>query len=98
MKTARILLAVLSLAALGACGNDSITAPASMAPGGARYETAPATGDDATNDDSGGATVTEGETPPPCAGTLVVTTDPSGNVTTTCVTSGDKGGVLGSGG
>jgi hypothetical protein len=97
MKTARILLAVLSLAALGACGNESITAPGSMAPGGARHETAPAPAADTTTDDSSGGTATTGETPP-CAGTLVVTTDPSGNVKTTCVTGGDKGGLLGSGG
>ena len=97
MKTARILLAVLSLAALGACGNDSITAPGSMAPGDPRYETAPAPGNDATTDDSGGETVTN-EEPPTCAGTIVVTTDASGNVTYTCVTSPPRGGQYGSGG
>lgn len=97
MKTARILLAVLSLAALSACGNESITAPGALTPGSARHETAPAPGDDTTTDDAGAGTVTEGETPP-CAGTLVVTTDPSGNTKTTCVTGGDRGGLLGSGG
>jgi len=97
MKTARILLAVFSLAALAACGNDSITG--SMAPGGARYDTAPAPGNDGTTDDSGDDTITSGETPPPtCPGTVVVTTDPSGNVTTACVAGDGKGGVLGSGG
>ena len=96
MKTARILLAVLSLAALAACGNDSITAPGTMAPGGARHETAPATGDATTTDDSGSGTVTE-EGTSTCDGTVVVSTDPSGNTTTTCVTD-EKGGVLGSGG
>lgn len=95
MKTARILLAVFSLAALAACGNDSITG--SLAPVGARYDTAPTTAND-TTEDSGDDTVTSGETPPPCPGTLVVTTDPSGNVTTTCVAGDGKGGVLGSGG
>lgn len=96
MKTVRLLFSVLSLAALGACGNDSITAPGSMAPGGARHETAPAPGDDGTTDDSDGGTVTE-ETPP-CAGTVVVTTDSSGNVTYTCVATPPRGGQLGSGG
>jgi hypothetical protein len=98
MKTARILLAVISLAALAACGNDSITAPGSMAPGGARHETAPAPGDDATIDDSIGGGVTSEGPPSVCDGTVVTTTDSSGNVTTTCVTAAEKGGTYGSGG
>ncbi len=92
MKTARILLAVLSLAALGACGNDSITAPGSTAPGGARHETAPAPGGDATTDDSTGVTVTGAGTTEVCDGTLVETTDSSGNVTTICVTDEKQAG------
>ncbi|HEX8211835.1 MAG TPA: hypothetical protein VF584_16790 [Longimicrobium sp.] len=96
MKTARILLAVLSLAALAACGNDSITG--SLAPGGPRHDTAPETGDAGTTEDSDDGTVSEETPPPPCPGTVVVTTDPSGNVTTTCVAGDGKGGVLGSGG
>jgi hypothetical protein len=95
MKTARILLAVLSLAALAACGNDSITG--SPAPGGVRHDTAPATVSNDTTEDSGGS-ITEETPPPPCPGTVVITTDPSGNVTTTCVTGDGRGGVLGSGG
>lgn len=95
MKTARTLFAVISLAALAACGNDSITAPGTMAPGGARHETAPAPG---PIDDSAGAGVTSEGTAPVCNGTVVTTTDPSGNVTTTCVTAAEKGGTFGSGG
>ncbi len=97
MKTARILLAVLSLAALSACGNESITAPGDLTPGSARHEAAPAPGDDTTTDDSGSGTATAGEIPP-CAGTIVVTTDSSGNVTYTCVTNPPRGGQYGSGG
>ncbi|HEX8392155.1 MAG TPA: hypothetical protein VF665_07380 [Longimicrobium sp.] len=96
MKTARILLAVISLAALAACGNDSITG--SPAPGGVRHDTAPATVSNDSTEDSGAGSITEETPPPPCSGTLVVTTDPSGNVTTTCVTGDGKGGLLGSGG
>ena len=92
MKTARILLAVLSLAA---CGNDSITG--SPAPGAVRHDIAPATVSNDTTEDSGGS-ITEETPPPPCPGTVVITTDPSGNVTTTCVTGDGRGGVLGSGG
>lgn len=96
MKTARIILAVLSLAALGACGNDSITG--SMAPGGARHETAPATEDGGTIDGSTDATLSGDGTTDVCDGTLVQTVDSSGNVITTCVTDDEKGGQYGSGG
>lgn len=96
MKTARILLAVLSLAALGACGNDP-TAPSSLAPGSARHETAPAPGDDAATDNTSSGTATAGETPS-CSGTIVVSTDSSGNIVYTCVTTPPRGGQFGSGG
>jgi hypothetical protein len=96
MKTARILLAVLSLAALAACGNESITAPGTMTPGSARHQTAPAPGNDSTSE-SGSGTATAGETPS-CTGTIVVTTDSSGNIIYTCVAAPPKGGQLGSGG
>ena len=96
MKTARILLAVLSLAALAACGNDSITG--SLAPGGVRHDTAPATGNGETTEDSSAGSITEDSPPPPCSGTIVVTTDASGNVTYTCVTTPPRGGQYGSGG
>lgn len=96
MKTARILLAVLSLAALGACGNDP-TAPGALTPGSARHETAPAPGDGATTDNTSSGTGAAGETPS-CAGTIVVSTDSSGNIVYTCVTTPPRGGQYGSGG
>jgi hypothetical protein len=96
MKTARILLAVLSLAALGACGNDPITGPGSMTPGSARHETSPAPKDDAPTDNSGSEAGTTGETS--CTGTVAVTTDSSGNIIYTCVAAPAKGGQYGSGG
>jgi len=96
MKTARILLAVLSLAALGACGNDP-TAPSVLTPGSARHETAPAPGDDATTDNTSSGTGSTGETPS-CSGTIVVTTDSVGNIVYTCVATPPRGGQYGSGG
>ncbi|HEX8450676.1 MAG TPA: hypothetical protein VF647_01200 [Longimicrobium sp.] len=96
MKTARILLAVISLAALAACGNESITG--SPAPGAVRHDTAPATVNDDTTGDSGADAITEDTPPPPCAGTIVITTDASGNITYTCVTTPPRGGQYGSGG
>ena len=91
MKTARILLAALTLATLAACGTESLTGPA--APGAARFETTPAPSTEEGDTVSG-----DGETPVQvCNGTVVVTTDASGNTVTTCVAS-DRGPQLGSGG
>lgn len=89
MKTARILLAALTLATLAACGTESLTGPA--VPGAARFETTPAPEGEATVNGDGDTGVRA------CSGTVVVTTDSSGNTVTTCVTS-DRGPQLGSGG
>jgi predicted small lipoprotein YifL len=89
MKTARILLAALTLATLAACGTESLTGPA--VPGAARFETTPAPeGEDTINGDGDTWVRT-------CSGTTVVTTDASGNTVTACVVS-DRGPQVGSGG
>jgi hypothetical protein len=91
MKTARLLLASLSLAVLTACGSETITSP-SAAPGGASRNT---TGDDTTtetnNVDTSGGGLDIG-----CAGTLVQVTSPLGIITVECVTE-QRGPMLGSG-
>lgn len=89
MKTARILLAALTLATLAACGTEVPTGP--TVPGAARFETAPATEEDATVSGDGEEPVQT------CTGTVVVTTDSSGNTTTECVVY-DRGPQVGSGG
>lgn len=91
MKTARILLAALTLATLAACGTESLTGPA--VPGAARFETTPAPdGEDTINGDGDGDTGVR-----TCSGTVVITTDASGNTVTTCVVTG-RGPQVGSGG
>lgn len=87
MKTPRILLAVLTLATLAACGTESVTGPA--VPGAARFETTTAESEDTISADGD----TEAQT---CSGTIVVTTDASGNKVETCVVS-DRGPQVGSG-
>jgi predicted small lipoprotein YifL len=88
MKTARILLAALTLATLAACGTESLTGPA--VPGAARFETTPAP-------ENGDTVNTDGDTGVrTCSGTVVVTTDASGNTITTCIVS-DRGPQIGSG-
>jgi hypothetical protein len=89
MKTVRLLLAALSLATLTACGTETITGP--VAPS-ARHDVLP--GDPTEPEEpfiqSGGTT---------CDGTLVVTTDASGNTIVTCEAATTKGGgYMGSGG
>lgn len=71
MKTTRLLLATLSLAALAACGTESLTSPS---PENARQQAAPSTGGSSIQ--STGA----------CA-QVVVTTDVSGNLVETCATN-----------
>jgi predicted small lipoprotein YifL len=88
MKTFRLLLATFSLAALAACGTESITGPGSHAPG-ARRNVTPVEGDTTTTQ----STSSSG-TGTTCDGTVVVTTDPSGNVTVSCTA---RGPVVGSG-
>jgi len=90
MKTVRLLLATLSLAALAACGTESITGPGSQAPG-ARRSVVPILPDTVTIEST-----TSTGTGSTCQGTLVVTTDASGNVTTTCTTD-TRGPTIGSG-
>lgn len=89
MKTARILLAALTLATLAACGTESLTGPA--VPGAARFETTPAPESEDTVNGDGDTGVRT------CSGTVVITTDASGNTVTTCVIS-DRGPQVGSGG
>jgi predicted small lipoprotein YifL len=81
MKTVRLLLAALSLATLAACGTESITGPGAP---DARRSVTPA--------DPGTST-----TQTTCQGTVVVTTDASGNTITTCTTETRGGPVVGSG-
>lgn len=91
MKTVRLLLATLSLAALAACGTDTITGPGSRAPG-ARHNEAPILSDTAAiQSPTSTGSATE------CEGTVVVTTDSSGNVVSTCTTAETRGPVVGSG-
>lgn len=87
MKTARILLAALTLATLAACGTESLTGPA--VPGAARFETTTAGGDDTISADGDTAVQT-------CSGTVVTSTDASGNTVETCVVY-DRGPQVGSG-
>ena len=89
MKTARLLLAALSLATLAACGTESITEPATRAPGSARQELTPSTPEATTSGDTG-----PGQS---CNGIISVTTDPSGVTVETCL-SVDRGPFVGSGG
>lgn len=89
MINVRLLLATLSLTALAACGTESITGPASHAPGARRSL------DPVVSDTTESTTSTGDETI--CEGTVVVTTDSSGNVTTTCTTTDSRGPVVGSG-
>jgi predicted small lipoprotein YifL len=90
MKTVRLLLAALSLAALAACGTQSIIGP--EAPGARR---------DVTPVDPATITETTIQSTPPgttCEGTVVVTTDAYGNTIVTCQTDTRAGGYMGSGG
>jgi uncharacterized lipoprotein YbaY len=81
MKTVRLLLAALSLATLAACGTESVTGPG--APEARRDATPAATGTSTTQST--------------CQGTVVLTTDSSGNVIATCTTETRGGPVVGSG-
>lgn len=90
MKPVRLLLAALSLAALAACGTESITGPGAPS---ARRSVTPA--DPAASQEGSVQSTTGGTT---CDGTVVVTTDPSGNSVVTCETTTKGGGYMGSGG
>ncbi len=88
MKTARILLAAITLATLAACGTESVTGPA--VPGAARHGAAPTTS---------GATTAAGEDTSlqsNCNGTVVFSVDALGNTVTTCVVN-PRGPLVGSG-
>ena len=82
MKTARLLLAALSLATLAACGTEPLTG---SSPEKARRAITPGTGGTTT------------QSAPACAGTLVITIDQYGNAVETCVIN-DRGPLVGSGG
>jgi uncharacterized lipoprotein len=90
MKTARLLLASLSLAVLSACGSETITSPAA-APGGASRNITAADTTSETNNLENPTGTTLG-----CAGTVVTVTSPLGVTTLECVTE-QRGPTMGSG-
>jgi uncharacterized lipoprotein len=90
MKTARLLLASLSLAVLSACGSETITSPAAS-PGGASRNITAADTTSETNNLENPTGTTLG-----CAGTVVTVTSPLGVTTLECVTE-QRGPTLGSG-
>ncbi|HYW06872.1 MAG TPA: hypothetical protein VE913_07950 [Longimicrobium sp.] len=91
MKTARLLLASLSLAVLTACGSETITSPSAAPSGASRNITGGDTTTETNNVDSSDGGFDIG-----CAGTLVTVTSPTGVVTVECVTE-QRGPTMGSG-
>lgn len=91
MKTARLLLASLSLAVLSACGSETITSPAAAPGGASRNITAADTTSETTNLENPTERTDLG-----CSGTLVTTTSPLGVTTVECVTE-HRGPTMGSG-
>ena len=89
MKTARLLLACLSLAALTACGSESITAPAAPVDGGAAREVFRSPG-------TLGVDTTTTSTILGCVGTLTTRISESGETIIECILDG-RGPMLGSG-